>query len=63
MMPAKRQPRLRVNKGKIVQKMSETEKSILEPKEVSDWVCVDIGVGFIAGVSGLIIAVLVLAGS
>jgi len=43
--------------------MSETEKSILEPKEVSGWVCVAIGVGFIAGVAGLIIAVLVLAGS
>jgi hypothetical protein len=42
--------------------MSDIEKSFVEPKEISGWVCVAIGVGFVAGVAGLIIAVLVLAG-
>jgi hypothetical protein len=42
--------------------MSDFERAIAEPKQISGWACLAIGVGFVAGLAGLIIAVLMLAG-
>jgi hypothetical protein len=42
--------------------MSDVKDSVVEPKEISGWICVAIGGGFLAGLLGLIIAVRLLAG-
>jgi hypothetical protein len=42
--------------------MSDVKKPVVEPKEISGWVCVAIGAGFVAGLAGLVVAVRMLAG-
>jgi type III secretory pathway component EscV len=41
--------------------MNEIQQSMDEPKALPGWVCLAIGVGFIAGISALLVAVRILA--
>jgi hypothetical protein len=39
------------------------DQAAFEPKQVSGWACLAIGVGFVVGLTGLIVLVRVLSGS